>query len=256
MTAHAAVGVDDDLSSGETAVTLGTADDEEAGGVDVILGFLGEKFAGDDGFDQLFLEDLADLGGADAGGVLGRDDHRGDAGGLAIDVFHGDLGLRVGTEPGVLAALAEFGDGAAELVRIEDRRGHERGGLVHGVAEHDPLVAGTLLGGFLAIGGSGVDALGDVRGLLAEGVDEEEVRGVELTIVVGVTDLGDGGLDHFTVVELRRGRDLTAEDDDVILHESLASDAGLGILLETRVHDGVGDGVAHFIGVTFGDGLG
>ena len=42
VTAHTAVGVDDDLATGETGVTLRTADDEIAGGVDEILGLLGE----------------------------------------------------------------------------------------------------------------------------------------------------------------------------------------------------------------------
>src|SRR5690606_26128679 len=43
VTTHAAVGVDDDLATGETGVAAGTADDETARGVDEVLGVLVEE---------------------------------------------------------------------------------------------------------------------------------------------------------------------------------------------------------------------
>src|SRR5579862_9828748 len=42
MTAHAAVGVDDDLAAGEAGIAHRSADDEAAGGIDVVLGMLVE----------------------------------------------------------------------------------------------------------------------------------------------------------------------------------------------------------------------
>ncbi len=38
VTAHAAVGIDDDFASGEAGIAVRTADDEAAGGIDVELG--------------------------------------------------------------------------------------------------------------------------------------------------------------------------------------------------------------------------
>ena len=55
----------------------------------------------------------------------------------------------------------------AELVREHDRRGHQFRRLVAGVAEHQALVAGALLGGLLAFGLARVHALRDVGRLRA-----------------------------------------------------------------------------------------
>ena len=44
MTAHAAVGIDDDFASGQSAVALRSADDESAGRIDVIFGFRVQQF--------------------------------------------------------------------------------------------------------------------------------------------------------------------------------------------------------------------
>ena len=87
VTAHAAVAVDDDFTAGEARVTLRTADDEFAGGVDEVLGVLGEHVLRQDLLDDLLDAEFFDLGMADVGGVLGGDDDVDDAGGLAVDVF-------------------------------------------------------------------------------------------------------------------------------------------------------------------------
>ncbi len=78
---------------------------------------------------------------------------------LAVDVLDGDLALAVGAEP-VVRLPADVGEPLGEQVRVGDRRRHQLGGLVAGVAEHHPLVAGALL--LLRLG---VDAAGDVRRL-------------------------------------------------------------------------------------------
>ena len=43
VTAHAAIGVDDDLPAGQPGVTLRPADDEASGGIDEELGLLREQ---------------------------------------------------------------------------------------------------------------------------------------------------------------------------------------------------------------------
>jgi len=58
MSAHAAVGIDDDFASGESAVANGAADDEFAGGVDVVVDFSVDVFFGEDGFDD-FVDDFS-----------------------------------------------------------------------------------------------------------------------------------------------------------------------------------------------------
>ena len=65
VTAHAAVGVDDDLAAGQAGVAHGAADHKAAGGVDVVLGVLVEQLRGENGLDDV-LEDVgAQLFGGD-----------------------------------------------------------------------------------------------------------------------------------------------------------------------------------------------
>src|SRR5690606_36692155 len=57
----AAVGVDDDLASGQAAVTVGAADHEAAGGVDVELGLLVDPLGRKNLLDDLFHNAFADI---------------------------------------------------------------------------------------------------------------------------------------------------------------------------------------------------
>lgn len=54
------VGIDDDLSTGEAGVSLGTTDDERARGVDDDLGIL-EELSGANLLNDLFGKDLSNL---------------------------------------------------------------------------------------------------------------------------------------------------------------------------------------------------
>ena len=91
MTAHAAVGVDDDLAPGHTAVTHGAANDEAPRRVNVDDRRLGK-------LDALVLQNrhhdvvddaLADRCIVDVVGMLRRDDDLFDVDGLAVDVARG-----------------------------------------------------------------------------------------------------------------------------------------------------------------------
>ena len=62
VTAHAAVGVDDDLAASEAGVAHGPADDEAAGWVDVVLGVGVEELGGDDSLDDVLEDFCAELG--------------------------------------------------------------------------------------------------------------------------------------------------------------------------------------------------
>ena len=100
---------------------------------------------------------------------------------------------------------------AAEAVREHDRRRHQLGRLVAGVAEHQALVAGALLGGLLALGLARVDALRDVGRLLRHQQVDEHLVGVEHVVVVDVADLADRLARDLLEVELGLGRDLAAD---------------------------------------------
>jgi hypothetical protein len=203
--------------------------------------------------------------------VLRGDDDVHDAGGLAIDVFDGNLGLGVRTQPlGELASLADTSQLTAEAVGEHDRRGHELGGFIAGITKHDALVTGALFAVLLAFGFCGIHALGDVGALDGEVVVDEDLVGVEDVVHIRVADATDGvtddladvddfvdGLGGTVLLVLKFGdRDFTADNDDVALHEGLAGDAALRVHFEAGVEDGVGDGVGNFVRMAFADGLG
>ena len=128
---------------------------------------------------------------------------------------------------------------------------HEHVGLVGRVAEHEALVAGALLALVLA-----VDALRDVRRLLADDVEHAAARAVEAHVRGVVADVEHGLAHQRLDVDPGAGRDLAGDDHHPGLDQRLAGDAAARIHrddgIEYRVRDLVGD----FVGMPFGDRLG
>src|SRR5262249_55251130 len=92
-------------------------------------------------------------------------------------IFDGDLGFAIRPEVGAKAVLANLGETLGEFVRQCDGRWHQLFGLVHGETEHHALIAGA----------TGVDAHGDITGLLVDardhgtGIRVESVNGIVVT---------------------------------------------------------------------------
>ena len=242
-----------------------SADDEFAGGVDQVLGVLGEHVLGQDFLDDLLDAEFLDLGVRYVGRMLGRNDHIDDAGGLAIDILDGHLGFCVRAQPlGELAGLADTGELAAEAMGVHDRRGHQLGRFIAGIAKHDALVAGTLLVGFLAIRLLGVHALGNIRRLGGEVVVDENPVGVEHVVVVGVADAGDRVANDLFDVDDRTDRlfadfrdgDFAADHHEVAFHKRLAGDSALGVHREASIEDGIRNGVCNLVRMAFTNGFG
>ena len=100
-----------------------------------------------------------------------------------------------------------------------------------------------------------IDALRDVVALLAQRAENLAGVGLEQAVLVRVADLADGRAGFGEIIELRVGRDLAGEDDDVALGERFAGHAAVGVLGEAGVEDAVADRVANLVGVSFGDGF-
>jgi hypothetical protein len=254
MSAHAAVRVDDDLASGQTAVAVGAADHEAAGRVDPELGLvveqLGRQHRPDHLFDDRFLELLV----LDVGRVLGREHDRVDALGRAavVAVLDRDLALRIRAQPRQLAVLAQGRLLPHQLVREHDRHRHQLFGLVDREAEHQTLVARALL---LVQARAGRDALRDVGRLLLERGEHRARVGVEAHLRARVADLAHGLAHQLGHVE-RRGRgDLAGYDRVPGFHHRLARYARHLVLRERGVEDRIGDRVAHLVRVTLGHGF-
>ncbi len=62
MSAGAAVGIDDDFASGESAITVGSADFKEACWVEVDGDVVGPPVGTEDGFEDVFDAELFEFG--------------------------------------------------------------------------------------------------------------------------------------------------------------------------------------------------
>ena len=156
--------------------------------------------------------------------------------------------------------MAVGGHAFQDLVAVIERGGHQVGGFVGGVTEHDPLVARAFI---LVV--AGIDALRDVRGLAVQAVDEFELLPVEA--VLRIADLAHG-LAHrrfdlflragrpFAVLEHALAADLTSENHQLGGGQRFAGDPGFGVLGQEQVNDGVGNLIRNLVGMAFGDRFG
>ena len=193
------------------------------------------------------------------GVVLGRDEHRAQPDRPAVLVVEGDLGLAVGAQVRDDVGPAHLGQALGHAVGQPDRQRHQRVGLVAGVAEHHPLVAGALrVEQVLAALARphllrGVDALADVGALLVEGDDDAAGVAVEAEALPVVAD----GLDRLPGdrrdVDVLAGRHLARDDAQAGGQEGLAGHPAARVGGQDGVEDRVGDLVGDLVGMALGD---
>ena len=195
--------------------------------------------------------------------MLRADDHGVHAVGLAVAVFHGDLGLAVRPEVRQRAILADGGQPLHQAVGQVNGQRHQAVGFVAGEAHHDALVAGAgsaaasaavapLPAGFQR----GADAGVDVGRLLAGVADDAARVAVDAVLDVGVADFQQGLAGDGVKVQVGAGGDFAGDHDEVLAGDGLAGDAAHGVNAEGGVQHGVGNLVANLVGVPFGDRLG
>jgi len=172
-----------------------------------------------------------------------------------LTILNGDLGFGVGSEPGDFARLADAAEFTSEVVREHDGGGHKFRGFAAGEAEHESLIACSLLGGFLSRSAAGINALGDIGALAGEGVHDVDAVGVEDVFGMSITDGADGGANDLIVVQLRAGGDFPCDDDEIGLNKGFAGDAAEGVMGEAGIEHRIGDCVADFVGMAFADRL-
>ncbi len=248
---HAAVGVDDDLASGQAAVADRAADHEVAGRVDVELGVLVQQLGRQHLLDDQLHHAVAQVVIGDVRVVLGGQHHRIDADHLAAFVAAGHLGLGVRAQPWQQAGLARLGLALDQAVGEADRRRHQHVGLVAGVAEHQALVAGALV---FRLGP--VDALVDVHRLLADDVQHAAGGAIEADVGAVVADVDDDLAHQLFQVDPGGGGDFTGDDRHAGLDQGFACHASVLVLGDDGVQHRVGDLVRDLVRMAFGHGLG
>ena len=257
----AAVGVDDDLATGQSRVAVRPADDELAGRVDVVRDVVAGVFLGQHRADRLFddlrlgvLGDRVAAAVQDRFVVLGADDDRVDADGLTLGVvFDRDLRLAVRSQVRQRAGLPQFRQLLHDAVGQVDRQRHQDVGFAARVTEHQSLVAGALFALDVA---RLVDALGDVRGLFVDRVQDAATVVRKPDVAVDVTDPLDRVADDVLDVDVVAGADLAGDDDLPGGDQRFDGDAGVpgvGVVGQNVVDDRVTDRVGHLVRVAHAD---
>ena len=181
--------------------------------------------------------------------MLAGDDDSIHADGLAVFVvLHGDLTLAIRAQIVHLAALTHGGQALGQLVCQRNGHGHQLRGLVTGITEHHALIARTA---DLVVG-----AEGDIGALAVDVGDDGAGVSVKAVLCAGVADIGDDLADDLLEIDVAAGGDLAHDVHQTRGSTGLASHAGVGVVGQDLVQNGIGDLVADLVGMSFGDGLG
>ena len=256
MGSAAAIGINNDLASGETAVTLRTANNKATGGVYIKLGVLVDKLGGKSGLDNKLNHIAADLLKLCLGAVLSGENNSVDADRLIVLViFNGNLGLAVGTEIAYNAFLTDAGKFKSELVGKRDGQRHKFLGLGAGITEHHSLVTCAVVqliaAGLLSLEAL-VNAHCDVGRLLINGGEDSAGIAVKAILCAVIADIANYFADKLGNINIAGSGNLAHDVDKTGGNGGFAGYAGCGIFRKYCVKDSVGDLVADLIGMSFG----
>ncbi len=118
-------------------------------------------------------------------------------------------------------------------------------GFVGGIAEHQALVAGA----------SGIDAHGDIAGLLVNGGEDGTGVIVESPGGVAVADILNDLANDIGNLDIGLGGDFTGHEGNAGGQHRFAGDSGILVFGDDRVQDSVGDLVGDLVGMSFCDRL-
>ena len=246
-----AVGVGNDLPSGQTGIRRRAAQDESPGGIDVYLGISipeGIRYRGQDHIVHNFLPKLFDWY---IGIMLGGNDHGFDTVRLSVHIFHCDLRFTVRTQVGQNTRSADIGKPPGQLVGKLDGNRHKLRRFIAGIAEHHSLIACAQC---LVIVHGVIDTHGDIGRLLVKAAGNTAI--VCKTIFrLGVTDAPDHFPGALFIVHFCCCGDLAHNMDCTGFRCDLTGAATHGILFQEGIQDPVRDLVADLVGMPFGDGF-
>ena len=141
-----------------------------------------------------------------------------------------------------------------------DRQRHELRGLVGGITKHHALVTGTgcLLHGHLTLAGlqGRVHTLSNIRGLLIQRNQDAAGCIIKTVLGTGVADILHGIADNLGNIHITAGGNLAHHVHLTRGHQCLTGYAALRVLSNDGIKDGIGNLVSHFVGMSFGNGLG
>ena len=136
-----------------------------------------------------------------------------------------------------------------------DRSGHQLRRLTDGKPEHQALIAGSLFVGFFSLSSFGVDALGNIARLPAQGLNNDASVGLELGLFVDVSNFANSRTDLIKLIEECVGGDFAGDDNQTPFGESFAGHPAMRVPSQTGIKDSIGNGITDLIRMTFGHGF-
>ena len=263
VTGISAVGVYDDLTSGQSAVSVRSADNETSSRVDEELGVCIYHVCRENRIENIFLNVSMDLFLGNFLTVLGGKNNSFQTKRFAVlIVLYGNLGLSIRTKVRKRTVFTNVGQSLCQFVSKRDGVRHQLRSLVGCITEHHTLIACAdcfqlaVIHEMLFCFQCFVNAHGDIGGLLINGSDDCTVVSVESEFSSGVSDLADGVADDLLDIYVSFGSDLTHNQYKTGGGAGLTSNTAHGILSHQRVQDGIGNLVTDFVRMAFSYGLG
>ena len=183
--------------------------------------------------------------------VLGGQHYGVNADHLAAFVAAGDLALGVRAQPGQQAVFTRFGLALHQTVSVGNRCRHQHIGFIAGKAKHQALIASALI--FQA---GAVNALSNVRRLLADDVDNAAGGTVIADIRAVVADTGNDITHQLFQINPGAGADFAGNDCHTGFYQGFTGDAGVFVFADDGIQHRIGNLVGNFVRMAFGDRFG
>jgi hypothetical protein len=165
-------------------------------------------------------------------------------------IFDGDLGLAVRPQKIQSPIFPYLGQAPGQFVGVHDGHRHQFRRFVRGEAEHEPLVAGTLI---FEEAGTLVHALGDVRALMVDAGDDGTGAPIESHLRRVVADIFDGIPDDLGHIHIAFGGNLTGDKGQTGGDQGFTGNTAAFVLSHDGIEYRVGNGIGHFVRMALGD---
>merc|ERR1719253_110645 len=243
------VGVNDNLTSSKTGISVGSSNNETTRGVKMVNGLVIEVVSGDNGFDDMLHEISRNFFVGDFLTVLGGDNNGVNSlwnwDSVNKLVLASNLSLSVGTDPVANSVLTDLGKlGSQTGGKLVGKR-HETFGFISGVSKHNSLVTGSNILNF-----HGVYGLGNIGRLLLNG--NNNITGLVVKTFSGivVSNVLNCVTDNLFVVYGSSSGDFSKDHYHTSFTASFASNTTGFVSSNTCVKNGIGNLVTELIGVT------
>lgn len=254
MSSPSSVGINDNLSASEASVSLGSSNNESSTRVENVPG-VDEPFLRDGNLDNFVKQIFSNFFVGNIGVMLAGDQHGVHTLGLHGDslmcVLNSDLNLGVRSHPGNYFLFAALFDSANEFTSEVVREGHEGGGLVSGIADHEALIPSSDFFFFFVE----MNTLGDIWRLFVDGNDDGGSFVIHTDFAGVVSNFLDGLPGDLFEVDFCFRLYFSEEHAKGVLDCGLAGNLGFGVYSEAGIEDRVRNVVTKLVGMSAGNAL-